>query len=126
MTERMNLGRKILLATMGKDYVERRTASTNDFNRRIRHLTDEYCFGEVWGSEALQPKQRSMLVVAMLAGTGRLHELKLHLNGALNNGCSVDEIQETLLMVAAYCGIPAGVSGVRVAEEVLRERGLLK
>ena len=125
MTERMKLGREILLATMGKDYVERRTASTNDFNRKIRELTDEYCFGEVWGGGALQPKQRSMLVVAMLAGTGRLHELKFHLNGALNNGCSVDEIQETLLMVAAYCGIPAGVSGVRVAEEVLRERNLL-
>jgi 4-carboxymuconolactone decarboxylase len=126
MSERKEQGRKILAATVGKDYFDKRTASTNDFNRKIRDLTDEYCFGEGWAGKALQPKQRSMLVVAMLAGTGKLQELKTHVNGALNNGCSVEEVQDVLQMVAIYCGIPCGVAGVRVAEEVLKERGLLK
>jgi 4-carboxymuconolactone decarboxylase len=126
MSARKELGRKILISTMGEDYIAKRTASTNDFNRKLRDLTDEYCFGEVWGGEALPPKLRSMLVMAMLAGHGRLAELEGHVNGAINNGCSMEEIREVLLMVGVYCGIPAGVSGTRVAEEVLKKRGLVK
>lgn len=125
MSNRIEAGRAILRQTVGDEYFERRVQSTNDFNRKLRDLTDEYCFGEVWSGEALPPKTRSMLVVALLACMGRVNELKTHVGGALNNGCSVEEIRDVLLHVAIYCGIPAGVEGTRTAEQVLRERGLI-
>ncbi|OZI38070.1 4-carboxymuconolactone decarboxylase [Bordetella genomosp. 10] len=125
MKSRIETGREILGATLGETYYQRRVDSTNSFNGPLRRLTDEYCFGEVWGDPALPPKLRSMLVVALLASMGRTHELRTHLGGALNNGCNVEELRAVLLQVAIYCGIPAGVEGTRIAEEVLRERGLL-
>ncbi len=44
-------------------------------------------------------------------------------HGALGNGCSAEQIQEILLLVAMYCGIPAANEAHRVAVEVLRENG---
>ena len=126
MTNRTEIGQDILKKTLGEEYYERRKQSANSFNRGLRQLTEEYCFGEVWGDGKLPAKTRSMLVVAMLAAMGRSTELKTHVGGAINNGCSMSEIEGVLLQVAIYCGIPAGVEGIRVAEGVLRERGLLK
>lgn len=125
-SSRANLGREILRDTVGADYFETRTASTNWFNQPLRNLTDEYCFGEVWGGEDLSRKTRSMLVMAMLATMGRGHELRTHVGGALNNGCTPEEIRGVLLQVAIYAGIPAGVESTRIAETVLRERGLVE
>lgn len=126
MDDRVERGREILRKTLGETYWERRASTTNSFNQALRRLTDEYCFGEVWGDGKLPAKTRSMLVMAMLAAMGRGTELKTHVNGAINNGCSATEIEGVLLQVAIYCGIPAGVEAVRVAEGVLRERGLIE
>jgi 4-carboxymuconolactone decarboxylase len=62
----------------------------------------------------------------MLVALNRLPQLRSHLHGALNNGCSVSEVQEILLQAAVYCGLPAAVDAFRVAEEVLKERKLLE
>jgi 4-carboxymuconolactone decarboxylase len=126
MSDRMEKGRAILRKTVGEEYYERRVASTNDFNRKLRDLTDEYCFGEVWSGEALPLKTRSLLVISMLACMGRMQEFRTHLMGALNNGATVDEIHDALMHVGIYCGIPAGVEAFRNAEQVLKERGLLE
>jgi len=55
---------------------------------------------------------------------GRTHELKLHVNGALNNGLTKEEIREVFLQVAIYCGVPAAVESFRSAKEVFKERGV--
>ncbi|MEZ5441770.1 MAG: carboxymuconolactone decarboxylase family protein [Lysobacterales bacterium] len=125
MSDRLEQGRALLRATIGDDYYEQRRASTNAFNAKLRGLTDEYCFGEVWADPTVPPKWRSLIVVALLAAGGRVPELRTHIGGALNNGCTPEELREVLLQVAVYCGIPVGVEGFRSAEAVLRERGLL-
>ncbi|CAE6864600.1 hypothetical protein R69749_07489 [Paraburkholderia domus] len=61
----------------------------------------------------------------MLTALNRPAQLRSHLEGALTNGCTVDELQEILLQAAVYCGLPAAVDAFRVAEEVLRARNLL-
>jgi 4-carboxymuconolactone decarboxylase len=60
-------------------------------------------------------------MIAMMAAAGHSSELRVHLQGALKNGCSVEEIQEVLLLVAMYCGIPSANEAHRVAADVLRE-----
>jgi 4-carboxymuconolactone decarboxylase len=57
----------------------------------------------------------------MLTALNRPHEVKLHLKGALNNGCSREEIMEVLLQTAIYCGVPAAIDSFRVAREVFNE-----
>jgi 4-carboxymuconolactone decarboxylase len=62
--------------------------------------------------------------LAMLGALNRPHELKLHVRGALRNGCTKEEIRAVLLQVAIYCGVPAAIDGFRVATAVLKEDGL--
>jgi 4-carboxymuconolactone decarboxylase len=57
----------------------------------------------------------------MLTALNRPHEVKLHLKGALNNGCSKNDIMEVLLQAAIYCGVPAAMDSLRVAKEFFQE-----
>ena len=120
-----DVGRQLLMKIIGKDYFERRDASTNSFNQDLRRLSEEYCFGEIWSRPGLPPATRSLLCIAMLAALGKAGELRLHVGGAISNGCTVDEIKEVLLQATIYCGLPTGVEATRIAEEVLKERGLV-
>ena len=119
-------GRKILGEVIGQSYLERRDATTNDFNRPLRQFSETYAFGDIWSRPGLTRKVRSMLCMAMLTALGKPEELKLHVNSAINNGCTLEEIQEVLYQTVAYCGIPATIEAFKVAETVLRERGLLQ
>ncbi|MFC1664854.1 carboxymuconolactone decarboxylase family protein, partial [Pseudomonadota bacterium] len=76
------------------------------------------------GRGVLSKQQRSLNNLCMLSALNRPHEFKLHVRGALTNGCSLDEIRETLIQVAVYCGIPAGVEAFRLAREVLVDQGI--
>ena len=117
-------GMKVRKAVLGADYVDNSMASADDFMMAFQDVTTEYCWGYVWTRPGLPKKTRSMLNLAMLAALNRGPELKLHVNGALNNGLTKDEIREVLLQVAIYCGVPAGVEAFRSAKEVFKERGV--
>jgi 4-carboxymuconolactone decarboxylase len=73
----------------------------------------------VWQREGLDRKTRSLVTVAMLTALGKQHELKGHVRGALNNGATVQEIQEVLLHAAIYCGVPSAVEAFRSAAEIV-------
>jgi 4-carboxymuconolactone decarboxylase len=108
---------------LGAEYVTNAIKGADDFNRPFQELVTEYCWGAVWGRPGLPLKTRSMLNLAMLTALNRPHEFKLHLRGALTNGCSKEEIQEVLLQTAIYCGVPAAVEAFRLAREVFKEQG---
>ena len=59
----------------------------------------------------------------MLGALGRADEFKLHLRGALTNGCTRDEIREALIQLAIYAGVPAGVEAFRLARQVFDAEG---
>ena len=104
---------------LGKEFVEKSFETADDFNMPMQEMTTEYCWGAIWGRDGLPRKTRSMLNIAMLSALGRNHELGMHVKGALVNGVTKQEIQEILLQVAVYCGIPAGVESFRVARDAL-------
>jgi 4-carboxymuconolactone decarboxylase len=106
---------------LGAEYVERALADADDFSRDFQRLVTEYCWGAGWGREALTRRDRSLLNLAMLGALNRGAEFKLHLRGALRNGCTQAEIQDTLIQLAIYAGIPAGVEAFRLAREVFAE-----
>ncbi|MQA11345.1 MAG: 4-carboxymuconolactone decarboxylase [Pseudonocardiaceae bacterium] len=113
----MHIRRKVL----GDGHVERSLNKANDFDRPMQELTTSYCWGMLWGRDGLDHKSRSIANLAMLSVLGRPHELKVHTAGARRNGCSWEEIQEVLLQVAVYGGVPAAVDAFRVAREVYDE-----
>ena len=81
-------------------------------------------FGDVWSRPALDLKTRSMVTVAILAALYRPDELLLHVNGALNNGVTPEELQEVLLQAGVYGGSSAWSQAVEIAREVFAQRGL--
>jgi 4-carboxymuconolactone decarboxylase len=121
--DRHEAGLKTRREVLGAGYVDKSTAAVDDFNREFTELLNTYCWNDVWNRPGLDRKTRSMLNLAMLSALGKEHELKLHLNGALNNGLGKDQIKEVLLQVAIYCGVPAAVVAFRCAREVFKERG---
>jgi 4-carboxymuconolactone decarboxylase len=119
--DRMQAGLEMRREVLGAEHVERSLANATEFGRPLQELVTEYCWGEVWTRPGLTPRERSLINLGMLTALGREAELKLHVRGALNNGCSVEEIQETLLQTAIYCGVPAAIASFRVAQSVLDE-----
>lgn len=114
-------GLKIRKEVLGAEYVEKSLNAADDFNRDFQNLVTEYCWGASWGRDALSRRDRSLLNLVMLGALNRGHEFKLHLKGALTNGCTREEIKDALIQLAIYAGIPAGVEAFRLAREVLAE-----
>lgn len=118
-------GRKIMNELMGDGYVEGKDKKKNSFAGVLDEYSEEVCFGRVWARPGIDRKTRSILNIAMLTALNRPAQLKNHLEGALNNGVTVDELREILLHTAVYCGLPAAGEAFKVAQEVLKGRNLL-
>ena len=122
--ERFDAGLKTRREVLGAEYVDKAMAATDDFTKPFVDLLNTYCWNDVWNRPGLPRQTRSLLNLAMLSALGRTHELKLHINGALNNGLTKEQIREVFLQVAIYCGVPAAVESFRSAREVFKERGI--
>ena len=109
---------------LGDDYVDRALAGVDAFNEEFQQILTEYCWGKVWGRPTLTDRERSLINLAMISALNRGTEFKAHVRGALRNGCTAAEIRDTLLQVAIYCGVPAGVEAFRLAREVLDAEGV--
>jgi 4-carboxymuconolactone decarboxylase len=118
--ERLELGREIRSQILGADYVERSLARATEFSRPLQELVTEYCWGAIWARPGLDRRTRSLLNIAMLAALNHQGEVTLHTAGAVRNGCTEEEIQEVLLQVAIYCGVPAALNATRSAQEGLK------
>lgn len=116
-------GLAIRRAVLGEEYVSKAT-QTDDFTRDFQRLVSEYCWGFAWSGGGLSLSQRSLNNICILATLNRMEELELHLRGALRNGCTLEEIRETLIQITIYAGVPAGVGAFRVARRVLAEEGV--
>lgn len=95
--------------------------NSDDFNEPLQDLVTRLCFGDVWSRPGLDRKTRSMLTIAILVGQSRPDQLRNHINGALANGVTKDEIREILLHATIYVGLPAGSDSWRHAREALQE-----
>lgn len=121
MNKRFDEGLAVRREVLGAEYVDKAIADADDLTRPLQELVTEYCWGAVWTRPGLPRKTRSLINLAMLTALNRPHEVRLHLRGALRNGCTKEEIMEVLLQSAIYCGVPAAIDSVRIAREVFRE-----
>ena len=122
---RREAGRDVLRTLSGGGDPEARHAGLRASSPELADDIVDFALGEVWGSDRLDRRTRSLEVVAMLAAlTGRPGPLRSHINGALNHGAAPEEVVETLRMVAVYAGFPAALAAWPVMEEVFAERGV--
>lgn len=119
--ELFEAGLKVRREVLGAEYVDASIAQADDFSRPLQELVTEYCWGAVWTRPGLSRKTRSLINLAMLTALNRPHEVELHLRGALNNGCTKEEIMEVLLQTAIYCGVPAAIDSFRLARKIFSE-----
>jgi 4-carboxymuconolactone decarboxylase len=109
----------------GKSGAEDRVDNASDFMRWFEEtVITDFCFGDVWNRAPLDHKTRSMLTVAILAALGKSPQLRYHVQGAIANGVSTEELREVLIQVTLYAGIPCGAEGFTVSSAVLKEMGL--
>ncbi len=83
----------------------------------------EYAFGDIYTRGGLDLKSKEIAVVAALTAMGNARpQLKVHINGALNTGSSINEVKEVILQMSVYSGFPSAINGMDVLKEVLQER----
>ncbi|WP_271271231.1 carboxymuconolactone decarboxylase family protein [Aliamphritea hakodatensis] len=112
-------GLQVRTEVMGEFFVQRAVDNTTELTQPVQDWINEHAWGSTWQREGLPRSTRSLVTIAMLAALKAPQELKGHVRGALNNGCSVAEIQEVLLHSIVYCGAPAAQEAFRAAQEVI-------
>jgi 4-carboxymuconolactone decarboxylase len=120
-SKRYEEGLAVRREVLGAAYVDKALAEADELTQPLQELVTEYCWGAVWTRPGLPRKMRSLINLAMLTALNRPHEVRLHLRGALRNGCTKEEITEVLLQTAIYCGVPAAIDSFRIAREVFKE-----
>ena len=81
----------------------------------VGEMAFDWGFGELWARTELSRRDRSMVTVASLAITSRTDELAIHVPGALNHGCTREEVEEIMVQLTVYGGFPRAVEGIRAA-----------
>jgi len=114
-------GLKLRKDMVGATAVEQRMSALGEFGEPLQHIINAYAYGDIWSRPGLSLGVKSLAMIAMMAAANRPQELRVHLKGALKNGCTPEEIREVLLLVALYCGIPAANEAHRAAIDVLKE-----
>jgi len=107
----------------GEPEVERRMAASGDFGAPLQNIINAYVYGDIWERRGLPDAVRSLVMLAITAAANRPAEFRVHAKGALANGCTAAEVQDVLLLVAMYCGIPAAIETHQIAAEIFGKSG---
>lgn len=119
MTDTPKTGLDMRRQVMGDAFVDRALGNATEFTQPLQDFVNEHAWGSVWRRDGLPLKTRSLITLAALTALKCPQELKGHVRGALNNGCTVEEIREALLHCAVYAGVPAAIDAFRAAQEVI-------
>lgn len=102
---------------------ERVIESLKDIAPDLGRYTIEFPFGDVYSRPGLDLKSREIATVAALTALGNAQpQLKVHIHGALNVGCTREEVVEVIIQMAVYAGFPAALNGIFAAKDVFKER----
>jgi 4-carboxymuconolactone decarboxylase len=106
-------------ALFGEAGVEARMTAAGEFGAPLQNIINAYVYGDIWMREGLSPEIRSLVMLGITAASNRAEEFKVHMKGAIANGCTEAQIQGVLLLVAMYCGVPAAIQTNTIAAEML-------
>jgi len=119
--DRAARGMRVRREVLGDEHVDRATAVTTEFTAPFQDLITRYAWGEIWSRPGLSRAERSMITLAALATLRQEEEFAMHVRAAVRNGLTQAQIQEVLLQVAVYAGVPAANRAFAIAQRVLAE-----
>jgi len=105
----------------GEAEVDKRMAASGEFGIPLQNIINAYVYGDVWERDGLADDIRSLVMLGITAASNRPAEFRVHAKGALANGCTKQQVQDVLLLVAMYCGVPAAIETNRIASEIFDE-----
>jgi 4-carboxymuconolactone decarboxylase len=114
-------GMKTRREVLGDEHVDAAVERTSDFTADFQDLITRYAWDEIWNRPGLDRRTRSAVTLTALVAHGHFEELGLHVQAALHNGLTEDEIKEVLLQTAIYSGVPAANQAFKVAQRVLKQ-----
>jgi 4-carboxymuconolactone decarboxylase len=106
---------------LGDAHVDRAVANTTEFTAPFQDFITRYAWGEVWARPGLTRPERSIVTLTVLAALQHEGELDMHVKAALRNGLTEEQIQEVLLQVGLYAGVPVANRAFAVASRAISE-----
>jgi 4-carboxymuconolactone decarboxylase len=119
--ERAEQGMAVRRAVLGDAHVDRTAANTTEFTAPFQDWITRYAWGEIWSRPGLTRPERSIVVLTVLAALQHEGELHMHVKAALRNGLTEEQIQEILLQVGLYAGVPVANRAFAIADHAIRE-----
>lgn len=92
---------------------------------RLVEVIDDLIYGDIWTRPGLTPRERSLITVAALVGMRQTDQLRSHLEKALANGATPEELSEVFTHLAFYAGFPAALSAAQVARPLFEDLGVI-
>lgn len=121
MANRYEKGMSVRRSVLGDAHVDRAEKSKTPFDEAFQTLITEGAWGTVWASEAITPRERSMITLALLAAMGNFEEIPMHIRATANTGASKTDIQEAFQHVAIYAGVPRANHALKLAKATYAE-----
>ena len=118
---RAERGFKVRRAVLGDAHVDRAERGKTEFTEPFQDFITRYAWGEIWSRPGLTKPERSIVTLTVLAALQHEGELAMHVKAALRNGLTRSQIQEVLLQVAVYAGVPAANRAFAVANRAIQE-----
>ena len=123
-SERHAAGMAIRREILGNAYINRTVADTTDATAEVQDLITRYAWGEIWTRPGLDHRTRRVLVIGTQIALRQWDQYRIHVRAALTEGgFSMDDINEIVLQQAIYCGAPAALTAINVAQQILDEIG---
>jgi len=120
-SSRYEQGMAIRREVLGDAHVNRTIASQTGFDEPFQDMITETAWGQVWARPQLTKRERSLITLALLAAGGHDDEVAMHVRATGNTGASREDIQEVMLHVAVYAGVPAANHAIKIAKKTLAD-----
>lgn len=124
MSDRYDKGMEVRRSVLGDAHVDRAEAAKTDADAPFQTLITEGAWGNVWASDAISRRERSMLTLALLAAMGNFDEIPMHIRACARTGASQSDIIEAFQHVAIYCGVPKANHAIKLAKQTWAEMEL--
>ena len=121
MADRHEEGMRIRRRVLGDAHVDRAEAAKGELDAPFQALVTEAAWGTVWAGDAISPRERSMLTLALLAALGNFEEIPMHVRATARTGASRHDVMEAFQHVAIYAGVPRANHAIKLAKAVFAE-----
>ena len=119
--DRYEKGMTVRRRILGDTHVDRAEAAKTPLDEPFQQLITEGAWGNVWASDGISDRERSMLTLALLAALGNFDEIPMHIRATARTGASKEDVLEVFQHVAIYAGVPRANHALKLAKATYAE-----